>query len=735
MVVGLRFAMKPACQGCAKAALELSAYQLSLRLECIRAIDSVIGAAVEGNWLVWALTRALEDAEAAAAARHEEEQMREKAERARQRAVEKAEKEALKAAELAEKEAARAVAEAAKAMAKAKAKEEARQRQQTAEEEARVAAEAARAAAEAKSAAREEAKQAERQAKAEASAQKQVAREAAAADAAERKAAADRAKAEAEMVKLYSSDIARRDREAREAEARERKAAAEVEKAEKKAAAEADKAERAAERERADAAERAERATERERASKAEASSSPRAEDRSTAGSISQQRLERAHSRLSSFMPQRNSSTAAEDSEEGGGGSGARLRSLSLAGAAPKAESGRAFKISLGMGGRKTAAAAQALANDLKAEEDEEVEAVPAVNFGGGQSGGKGGVRATWSRGGKVAVRVDVATDCIAVRGDEVVCAGADGDKCAVCVYSLAAGGVALSLSGHTDRIISVATLGNVSSSADDSDDGDGGGEYIIASGSRDRTIRLWSRLRGECLRVLEGSGDSVYSLAMHAGLILSGEPSSHQGAIAKARLWSVGYVQFDSGVSVTSASVKSTFAEHGGPVWSVALNAEHALTASDDATARVWPVIGASARSVATLKHPAWVCCVSLAADGTLCATGCGDSKIRLWSLHGGSPTAYTCLVTVDHCSGSSGTYPMRVRWLPGGALVSSGLDDTVRVWALSSTGEATSVAALPHEESVRGLAASASLSFVASSGGSKSKSITVWKPKSWYG
>ena len=72
-----------------------------------------------------------------------------------------------------------------------------------------------------------------------------------------------------------------------------------------------------------------------------------------------------------------------------------------------------------------------------------------------------------------------------------------------------------------------------------------------------------------------------------------------------------------------------------------------------------------------------------------------------------------------------------MRVRWLAGGALVSSGLDGVVRVWTLSSSGEATSVANLPHEDNVRGLAVSPSLGFIASSGGGKAKAVVVWRPK----
>ena len=71
-----------------------------------------------------------------------------------------------------------------------------------------------------------------------------------------------------------------------------------------------------------------------------------------------------------------------------------------------------------------------------------------------------------------------------------------------------------------------------------------------------------------------------------------------------------------------------------------------------------------------------------------------------------------------------------MRVRWLTGGALVSSGLDETLRVWSLSAAGEATSLAVIANEESMRGLGVSSSLGLIASSG-RKTKSVTLWQPK----
>ena len=239
----------------------------------------------------------------------------------------------------------------------------------------------------------------------------------------------------------------------------------------------------------------------------------------------------------------------------------------------------------------------------------------------------------------------------------------------------------------------------------------------------------MWSRASGACLHALPGSGDSIFSLAMRGAWLLSGEGSSHQGALAKVRLW---VLASDAAGELSGASVKTIFAEHGGPIWSVSLGNELGVSASDDSTARVWPLHGVSARSLACLRHPAWVCSVSLAADDAWCATGCGDSRIRLWTLKAAAGAVYTCAREISHCHGSSGTYPMRVRWLLGGALVSSGLDHTVRVWSLEDDGDAACVASMSHGDNLRGLAVSQSLGFVASAGGGgKAKSVVVWHPK----
>ena len=137
------------------------------------------------------------------------------------------------------------------------------------------------------------------------------------------------------------------------------------------------------------------------------------------------------------------------------------------------------------------------------------------------------------------------------------------------------------------------------------------------------------------------------------------------------------------------------------------------------------------------TLPHPDWVCSVS--ADGDHIATGCGDGRVRLWSRATEKLTR-----TLDHNGGAyfaegsntrvrvgNRSPVFSVRLLRGGAVISGGQDQTVRIW--SSNGEC--VATLLHGANVRGLAgASVSGGFIASVGGNRGegniKKLIVWRP-----
>ncbi len=70
---------------------------------------------------------------------------------------------------------------------------------------------------------------------------------------------------------------------------------------------------------------------------------------------------------------------------------------------------------------------------------------------------------------------------------------------------------------GHEDKVISVAFDST----------------YLIASGSEDRTIKLWDKNTGNLLRSLTGHGDKVYAVAFDSNSMLA------SGSVDKTiKLW-----------------------------------------------------------------------------------------------------------------------------------------------------------------------------------------------------
>ena len=292
--------------------------------------------------------------------------------------------------------------------------------------------------------------------------------------------------------------------------------------------------------------------------------------------------------------------------------------------------------------------------------------------------------------------------DCLALAsdGDTLVSIGGDGDDKNVSVYSANTGSLTRNMKGHTHQICSVAVQGE-----------------LVASGARDCTIRLWSLVTGSCEAVLEGSDDQIYGLSLLGDLLLSGE-GSKGSSTAKVRLW-----------SLTSHQVLHAFARHTGPVWSVELGPGVAASASHDSTARVWSTLDGKEKG--KMGHPDHVYSVSL--QGTVAATACGDGNIRLWSAR-----TFACLRTFAH--GGSGAFsalasPAYSVRLSGEVLVSGGQDKHVRVWSLTGIAsctieEAECVATMTHGANVKGLALSPLGGFVASAGGSPNKRLIVWRP-----
>ncbi|KAF8472139.1 WD40-repeat-containing domain protein [Kalaharituber pfeilii] len=141
----------------------------------------------------------------------------------------------------------------------------------------------------------------------------------------------------------------------------------------------------------------------------------------------------------------------------------------------------------------------------------------------------------------------------------------------------------------------------------------------LLASGSGDRTIRLWSVLRHETMHTFEGHSEWVLSVAFSPDgqLLASGSDD------CTIRLW-----------SVLRHEAVHTFEGHSDWVLSVAFSPDGQLLASSsrDCTIRLWSVL--RHETVYTFEgHSDSVLSDAFSPDGQLLASGSGDCTI-LWSV-----------------------------------------------------------------------------------------------------
>ncbi|KAI9772614.1 MAG: hypothetical protein M1839_002427 [Geoglossum umbratile] len=182
----------------------------------------------------------------------------------------------------------------------------------------------------------------------------------------------------------------------------------------------------------------------------------------------------------------------------------------------------------------------------------------------------------------------------------------------------------------------------------------------LLASGSQDRSIKLWDPTTGELHGTLEGHSDSVSKVTFSpdSHLLASG---SDNGTIG---LW-----------DLTTKELCGIFEGHLGRVLTVAFSPDGRLlaTASVDGTVRLWdPTTGALHSTPG--DHPHHGLTVTFSPDSHLLASGSNDGIVELWNL------------TTGQLHGTLEGHSDRVSktvFSPDGRLLASGsYDHTVRLW-----------------------------------------------------
>jgi phospholipase A-2-activating protein len=138
--------------------------------------------------------------------------------------------------------------------------------------------------------------------------------------------------------------------------------------------------------------------------------------------------------------------------------------------------------------------------------------------------------------------------------------------------------------------------------------------DTIVATGSGDKTIRLWSLAHGKCIKIISGHEDTVRTIAVLPNIgIVSG---SHDFTL---KVWTL------------SGELLTELVGHTRIIFTAAVSPDASLIASggDDNTARVWGLDGAC---IQVLEHPGCVWAVAFLPNGDL-VTACADGVARVWT------------------------------------------------------------------------------------------------------
>jgi WD40 repeat protein/predicted Ser/Thr protein kinase len=202
-----------------------------------------------------------------------------------------------------------------------------------------------------------------------------------------------------------------------------------------------------------------------------------------------------------------------------------------------------------------------------------------------------------------------LVTNVLAARhGANAIAFDASGDRAVVAQYDkravivdLATGAIVTELTGHADGVRSAAWRG-----------------ALIATGSEDRTARLWDARTGRVRHVLSGHEGALFAVA----LAPDGTRLATGAADSTVRIW-----------DTASGGLIHVLRGHAGTVYALAFSPDGRRLASgaDDTTIRIWDMTDA-APMLQLRGHEDYVYAIAFSPDGAMLASASGDGTVRLW-------------------------------------------------------------------------------------------------------
>ncbi|AKV67221.1 serine/threonine-protein kinase [Microcystis panniformis] len=255
-------------------------------------------------------------------------------------------------------------------------------------------------------------------------------------------------------------------------------------------------------------------------------------------------------------------------------------------------------------------------------------------------------------------------------------------------IWEVATGKQLRTLTGHSDWVRSVVYSPD--------------GRYL-ASGSWDKTIKIWEVATGKELRTLTGHSREVMSVVYSPDgrYLASGSDDD------TLTIW-----------EVATGKQLRTLTGHSLFVMSVVYSPDGRYLASgnDDKTIKIWEV--ATGKQLRTLTgHSDWVRSVVYSPDGRYLASGSWDKTIKIWEVATGKE--------LRTLTGHSREV-MSVVYSPDGRYLASGSDDnTIKIWEVATGKELRTLTG--HSDVVISVVYSPDGRYLAS--GSGDNTIKIWR------